>query len=80
LDAGREPARAPQGLQQGKHEEALALVLRQLRCRVGSLEAMYEKQIRRLSLEVLEALSEALLYFTQVADVVTWLQAHQASS
>jgi hypothetical protein len=66
-----------QGLQQGKHEEALALVLRQLRRRVGLLDTAYEEQIRRLSLEALEALSEALLDFTQVADVVTWLQAHQ---
>ena len=41
---------------------------------------MYEEQIRRLSLEALEDLSEALLDFTQVADVVTWLQAHQAPS
>jgi hypothetical protein len=69
-----------QGIQQGKYEEALALVLRLLRRRVGPLDAADEEQIRRLSLEALEALSEALLDFTQVADVVTWLQAHQALS
>ena len=69
-----------QGLQQGKHEEALALVLRLLRRRVGPLDAAYEEQIRRLSLEALEDLSEALLDFTQVADVLTWLQAHQVPS
>ena len=68
-----------QGLQQGKHEEALALVLRRRR-RVGPLDAAYEEQIRRLSLEALEDLSEALLDFTQVADVLTWLQAHQVPS
>ena len=67
-----------EGIQQGKHEEALALVLRQLRRRVGPLAAADEEQICRLSLEALEDLSEALLDFTQVADVVTWLQAHQA--
>lgn len=67
-----------QGLQQGKHEEALALVLRLLRRRVGPLDAANEAQIRQLSLEALEDLSEALLDFTQVADVVTWLQAHPA--
>ena len=66
-----------EGIQQGKHEEALALVLRLLRRRVGPLDAADEAQIRRLSLEALEDLSEALLDFTQVADVVTWLQAHQ---
>lgn len=67
-----------EGIQQGKHEEALALVLRQLRRRVGPLDAADEAQIHRLSLAALEELSEALLDFTQVADVVTWLQAHQA--
>jgi len=69
-----------QGLQQGKHEEALALVLRQLRRRVGPLDTAYEEQIRRLALEALEELSEALLDFTQAADVVTWLQAHPLPS
>ena len=69
-----------QGLQQGKHEEALALVLRLLRRRVGPLDATHEEQMRRLSLETLEDLSEALLDFTQVADVLTWLQTHQVPS
>ena len=69
-----------QGLQQGKHEEALMLVLRLLRRRVGPLDAAYEEQIRRLSLEALEDLSEALLDFTQVTDAATWLQAHQVPS
>ena len=67
-----------EGIQQGKHEEALALVLRLLRRRVGPLDAADEAQIRRLSLEALEELGEALLDFTQMAEVVTWLQAHQA--
>jgi hypothetical protein len=69
-----------EGIQQGKHDEALALVLRLRRRRVGPLEAAYEAQIHRLSLEALEELSEALLDFTQVADVATWLQAHQVPS
>src|SRR2546430_14389839 len=42
-----------EGLQQGKHAEALALVLRQRRRRVGPLEAACEEQIHRLSLEAL---------------------------
>ena len=56
------------------------LVLRLLQRRVGPLDTVYEEQIRRLSLEALEALSEALLDFTQVADVATWLQLHQVPS
>jgi hypothetical protein len=67
-----------EGIQQGKQAEALTLVLRQILRRVGPLDAADEAQIRRLSLEALEDLSEALLDFTQMADVVTWLQAHQA--
>ena len=67
-----------EGIQQGKQEEALALVLRLLRRRVGPLSEADEAQIRRLSLVALEELSEALLDFTQGADLVTWLQAHQA--
>ena len=54
------------------------MLFRSLQRRVGPLDAADEEQIRRLSLEALEELSEALLDFTQVADVVTWLQAHQA--
>ena len=67
-------------MREGMHEEALTLVLRLLRRRVGPLDTAYEEQIRRLPLEALENLSEALLDFTQVADVATWLQAHQAPS
>jgi len=67
-------------MREGMHEEALTLVLRQLRRRVGPLDTAYEEQIRRLSLKALEDLSEALLDFTQVAHVATWLQAHQAPS
>ena len=63
-------------MREGMHEEALTLVLRQLRRRVGPLDTAYEEQIRRLSLKALEDLSEALLDFTQMSDVATWLQAH----
>ena len=63
-------------MREGMHEEALTLVLRLLRRRVGPLDTAYEEQIRRLSLKALEDLSEALLDFTQMADVATWLQAH----
>jgi hypothetical protein len=65
-----------EGIQRGRHEEALALVLRQLRRRLGTWDAAVEEQIRHLSLEELENLSEALLDFAHVSDVVAWLQAH----
>jgi hypothetical protein len=63
-----------QGLQQGKHEEALTLVLRQLRRRLDAWDVAVEAQVRRLSLEELEHLSEALLDFSHLSDVVAWLQ------
>lgn len=57
-------------LQQGKQE----LVLRQLKRRVGELEPELEQQVKVLSIEQLEELGEALLDFTDVAQLKDWLQ------
>jgi hypothetical protein len=68
-----------EGIQKGKQEEALALVLRQLRRRLGTWDTALEEQMRRLSLAELEELGEALLDFTQITDVVAWLQVRPAT-
>ena len=68
-----------EGIQQGKQEEALALVLRLLRRRLGTWDTALEEQIRRLSLAEIEDLGEALLDFEHITDVVAWLQAHPAT-
>lgn len=52
---------------------------RLLNRRVGELDSSLQTQIQALSLTQLEALSEALLDFVAVADVVAWLE-HKASS
>lgn len=54
------------------------LVLRQLNRRMGnnvSLEV--EAKVKSLSLSQLEELGEALLDFTQIEDLIGWLDAHQ---
>ena len=58
-----------QGLQQGE----VALILRQLNRRFGSVTPEDETQIRDLSIEQLGNLGEALLDFSTTSDLVTWL-------
>ncbi len=68
-----------QGKQEGKQEEALSLVIRLLVRRVGKIDLMVEERIRELSIEQLEGLGEALLDFSQVADLVDWLEQQERS-
>ncbi|NEU77850.1 DUF4351 domain-containing protein [Nostoc sp. UIC 10630] len=65
------------GKEEGKQEGEQALVLRQLQKRVGELPDEVRERIQSLSLEQLEALGEALLDFSAIADLLNWLQAHQ---
>lgn len=60
----------------GEGEEAgeLALVLRQLKRRLGGLTARQQGQIEQLPGEDLGALGEALLDFVSAADLDDWLQ------
>ncbi|MBE9014210.1 DUF4351 domain-containing protein [Pseudanabaenaceae cyanobacterium LEGE 13415] len=66
-------------LQQGRHEgrqqEGVLLVLRQLVRQVGELDDSTRSQIEALSLPLLEELSEALLDFSDRRDLITWLAA-----
>jgi len=64
------------GIQKGLKQEALSLVRRQLNRRCGSLLPELQQQIQGLSLEKLEELGEALLDFTSVDDLTSWLQNH----
>jgi hypothetical protein len=49
------------------------LVLRQLNRRIGDIDASLIERIQGLSIEQLENLGEALLDFSSVADLETWL-------
>jgi hypothetical protein len=61
-----------QGLEQGKQQEAVALILRQLNRRVGSLTPQLQERIQSLSTSKLEDLGEALLDFNSIADLEAW--------
>lgn len=68
-----------QELREEAREEAkqseVNLVLRQLNRRLGQqLPAIFEARVRSLSLAQLETLGEALLDFTQLADLETWFE------
>ncbi len=64
-----------EGLEQGRQQEATNLIVRQLTKRFGELSGEMRSSISSLPLPVLEDLSEALLDFTSVADLQSWLAA-----
>lgn len=61
-----------QGIEQGRREEALSVVMRQLHRRIGIVVPELRSQIEALSLTQLEDLSEALLDFSTSADLTSW--------
>ena len=62
-----------EGREAGRQEEAVNLVLRLLAKRLGELSPEMHSAISRLSLSVLEDLSETLLDFRSLADLEEWL-------
>jgi predicted transposase YdaD len=64
-----------EGREEGRKEEAVNFVTRQLIKRFGELSLEVRSLISGLPLSVLEELGEALLDFTSVADLQAWLQA-----
>jgi predicted transposase YdaD len=65
--------------QQERREGEATLILRQLTQRLGEVDSSLSDRIRRLSTLALEALGIALLDFSEVADLVTWLQQQEVS-
>lgn len=62
------------GRQEGRQEGKLELVMRLLDRRIGEITPDIQNRIRRLSIEQLENLGEALLDFTSASDLTEWLQ------
>jgi predicted transposase YdaD len=62
-----------EGRQEGRQEGEANLVLRLLKRRLGALSVAQEERVRELSVEQLEALGEALLDFTAMADLESHL-------
>ncbi len=72
-EEGRQEGRQ-EGQQEGRQEEAANLVVRLLGKRFGEVPGDLRSQISNLPLTVLEDLSEALLDFTSLADLQSWLK------
>ena len=64
------------GRQEGREAEAVALTLRQLQRRCGSLNPNQQARIQSLPLNALEALADALLDFQGPEDLKAWLRGH----
>ncbi|MEH1969044.1 MAG: DUF4351 domain-containing protein [Nostoc sp.] len=62
-----------QAIQEGNKQGKQRLVLRLPNRRIGEIDTSLIEQIKSLSLEQLENLGEALLDFSSVADLETWL-------
>ena len=61
------------GLQRGRTEEGQALVLRLLTRKLGQIAPDVRSRVNSLTIERIESLGEALLDFTQMGDLLTWL-------
>jgi len=59
--------------QKGEAQGEVRTIIRQLNRRFGEIDLSLVGQIKILTTEKLDALAEALLDFTEVADLVTWL-------
>ena len=66
-----------QGIVQGKLQGQQELIMRLLVRRLGNVEPEIQSRIRRLSIEQLESLGEAILDFTSTSDLNNWLQSQQ---
>lgn len=62
-----------EGISQGKKEEAMLFITRQLKCKFGEIDPILEATIQTLSIEQLEDLGEELLDFSEVSDLEAWL-------
>jgi predicted transposase YdaD len=61
------------GLERGRVEGERALVLKLLNRKLGKVSAKLQQRVNSLSIDRVEALGEALLDFTSIADLESWL-------
>jgi predicted transposase YdaD len=66
-------------LQKGEQKEAFRFLNRQLNKRFGEIDSSIIERIRVLSTEQLEALGEEFLSFSNVSDLVAWLERNASS-
>ncbi|WP_404784314.1 DUF4351 domain-containing protein [Altericista sp. CCNU0014] len=67
-----------EGEERGILKGEQTVILRQLARRVGDVSPELQSQIQSLTLYQLEALADALLDFSTLADLRTWLQTNEA--
>ena len=63
-----------EGREEGRQNGEMILLIRQLSKRFGKLKDIYIENINSLNIEQLEMLGEALLDFTDINDLKTWLE------
>jgi predicted transposase YdaD len=63
-----------EGREEGRQNGEMVLLIRQLSKRFGKLKDIYIENIKGLNIEQLEKLGEALLDFTDINDLKTWLE------
>lgn len=66
-----------QAKQEGRQEGEQHLIIRQINRRIGEINESLIERIKGLSIEQLETLGEALLDFSNVADLEAWLNQQQ---
>lgn len=66
------------GEQRGRKQGEVAMLLRLLTRRVGAIAPDLENKIQQLSIPQLEDLGEALLDFSSVNDLTSWLENHES--
>ncbi len=66
-----------EGRAEGEQVGEARLVLRQLARRIGEVDSELRSKVQTLSLTKLESLGEALLDFSQPADLVKWLEGNR---
>ncbi len=67
------------GLERGRTEGEQALVLKQLTRKLGKIDARIQARVNSLEIEQIEELGEALLDFSQMNDLVAWLNSIEHS-
>ncbi len=66
--------------QEAQQDAIASMTLRQLKHRFGDINPDLETQIRALPIAQAEELTEALLDFSTLNDLLTWLQTHPTTS
>jgi predicted transposase YdaD len=67
------------GEERGEQKEAFRFLNRQLNRRFGEIDSLIIDRIRVLSTEQLETLGEEFLSFSDVSDLVNWLEHHTSN-